>query len=204
MARRLLILIAASMLVVASACGTDDGDLSSGTSTTEESSESTATTEGDASDTTPSSEDDTTTTTDDDDASDTTVTTEGPSTTGTTIDDDPDEGDGSNPEFCAARTELEALFDGLDPEDLDAFTTAVDQADGTFDTYVSTVTEDLRDEAELVVEAVKDLGGVLGEIDPDAPGANEQAMNEFEALDTPELNEASDAVEAYSEQTCGE
>jgi hypothetical protein len=120
-----------------------------------------------------------------------------------TVDDEGDKkGDGSNDEFCGAVVELEALFEGLDDTDYQGFVDAIKDAEGTFETYVEGLPDDLKDEGEMLVEAVRTLAEDFDALEGD-PDAEAKAEAASEKLNTPELDAAGDATTEYEEETCG-
>ena len=175
MARRLCTVLVASLFLLSAACGTTDDDKAD--EKTETKDDATTTTEPDeAAD--PS-----------DDEGDETTTTEG------------EGGGGGDTEFCEAAADLNTMFDDLEEGDYQGMVDAIDVAEGTFEAYVGALPDDLKDEGELLVDSVKTLAEEVDAVkdDPDVETKVEEAYNK---LDTPELNEAGDAVDAYEDENC--
>ena len=175
MARRLCTVLVASLFLLTAACGTTDDKADEKTT---DDKETTTTTEGD--------DGDETTTTEGDDE---TTTTEG------------DGGNGENDEFCEASAALDTLFDGLDEGDYQGMVDAVADAEDEFEAYVGALPDDLKDKGELLVDSVKTLAEEVDSVKDDAD-VEAKVQAAFEELDTPELNEATEAVDAYEEETC--
>jgi hypothetical protein len=111
------------------------------------------------------------------------------------------EGDGSNPEFCAAAAELNSLFDDVAEDDYQGVIDAIDAAEEAFNAYVETIPEDLKDEAQLLVESLKTLAADVDGFKDD-PDAAEKMSAAAEQMQSGEIQTAGDAVDAYEEETC--
>jgi hypothetical protein len=175
MARRLCTVLVASLFLLSAACGTTDDDKAD--EKTETKDDATTTTEGD----------DSSDTTGDD--GDETTTTEGGG------------GGGGDTEFCEAAADLNTMFDDLEEGDYQGMVDAIADAEDTFDAYLEALPAELKDQGELLVESVKTLAEEVDAVkdDPDVEAKVEAAYNN---LDTPELNEAGDAVDAYEDENC--
>lgn len=189
MTRRLTVLLAVPLLLLAAACGTTDDADDTTTTTTEASDERTTaatTDDGDIEVDRPS-------TTGDDDPS----TTEG--------DDTPTSGrepvDEADADFCEAVEDLDTLFDDLGENDYPAFVDTVNEADEVFDAYLEGLPDDLRDDGELVVGAVRDLADEIDTFknDPDVVAKAEAAFEEYV---TPDVVTAGDTTDEYADEAC--
>jgi hypothetical protein len=181
MARRLCTVLVASLFLLTAACGTTDDKADEKKTNTDD--KETTTTEGD--------DDSTTTTEGDGEDGDETTTTE-----------DGGGGNGENADFCEASRSLDTLFDGLEESDYQGMVDAVDDAEDEFEAYHDSLPDDLQDEAELLIESVRSLAEEVDKVKDDAD-VETKVQAAFEALDTPELNEATEAIDAYEEETCG-
>jgi hypothetical protein len=175
MARRLCTVLVASLFLLTAACGTTDDKADEKTTATDD--EATTTTAGD--------DDEETTTTEGDEE---TTTTEGG-------------GGGGNDDFCEASASLDTLFDDIVEGDYQGMVDAVDDAEDEFDAYVGALPEDLKDDAELLVESVRSLAEEVDRVKDD-PDVETKVADAFASLDTPELNDATDAVDAYEKENC--
>jgi len=172
MTRRLCTALFASLLLLATACGTTDDDKADEKATT----------------TTAKPDDDTSKTEDGDDGSSTT-------------EDDGSGGDGSNPEFCEAAAELNTLFDDLEDDDYQGLVDAIKDAEGAFDTYVDKIPEEMKDEAEMLVQSLKTLAAEVDKVKDD-PDAAEKVQAAATALQSEEIETAGDTVNEYEDATC--
>lgn len=175
MARRLCTVLVASLFLLTAACGTTDDKADEKTETKDDA-KKTTTTEGDDST--------------DDSAEDGEVTTTTKAGGGET-----------DTEFCEAATELNSLFDGIEEGDYQGMIDAVADADDAFEAYVDALPGDLKDDGELLVESVKKLAEEVDSVKDDAD-VKEKVEAAFKELDTPELNDAGDAVDAYEDEHC--
>jgi hypothetical protein len=175
MARRLCTVLVASLFLLTAACGTTDDDKADEKTETKDDAKTTTTAGGDEPDST-------------EDEGDGSTTTEGG-------------GGGGDTEFCEAAADLNTMFDDLEEGDYQGMVDAIADAEGTFDAYLEALPDDLKDDGELLVESVKTLAEKVDDVkdDPDVEAKVEAAYND---LDTPELNAAGDAVDAYEDENC--
>jgi hypothetical protein len=182
MCRHLWTALLASLLLLATACGTTGADE-----------------EADG------KEADGATTTTENPSDDATSTTEEPSddSTSTTGDDGEGDGDGqgSNPEFCEATAELNSMFEDLAQEDYQGFVDAIEEGEDEYETILATIPDDLKDEAEIVIELVRAMAVEMDKVKDD-PDAAEKVAAKVEELQTDEVQAAEEALSAYEEATC--
>ena len=195
---RFWLAIGLALMLVATACGGSDSDVSSDagadTSSTDDSGssgaasdddgDSGAASDGDSSD---GGDDDT------DDTADEPAEDDEPEP-----DDDFSGSDGDD--FCGLAEEFDENdpFEGLTPLDGPAF---ADAADETWGRVMSVVPDEIRSDVEVIRDnffALREIGEKY-----DWNFFSEEASTELEALDTPEMDEATARFDAYLEDVCG-
>jgi hypothetical protein len=129
---------------------------------------------------------------------------DGDGTTTTTTTEPPGgEAIGTNPEFCAAAAEVDRIFEEGDPSDFRQFVEEIRGSEEAFVRYVDTIEDDLRDEAQVEVDALRALAAAIDPV-ADAPDAEAKATAAFEQIATPEVEAASVAANEYAAEVCPE
>ena len=110
---------------------------------------------------------------------------------------------GTNPEFCAAAAEVDRIFEEGDPSDFGQFVDEIRGSEEAFVRYVDTIADDLKDEAQVEVDALRALAAAIEPV-ADEPEAEAKAMAAFEKIATPEVEAASVAANEYAAEVCPE